>query len=107
VIGVDPSPVMLRVARVLTRSSGTVRYARGTAEALPLADRSVSVLWTIASVHHWTDLDAALDEARRVLSPGGRLVAIERRAQLGARGHASHGWIDEQATAFAHLCQEH
>jgi ubiquinone/menaquinone biosynthesis C-methylase UbiE len=107
VIGVDPAPVMLRVARVLTRSSDTVRYARGTAEALPLPDRSVSVLWTIASVHHWTDLDAALDEARRVLGPGGRLVAIERRSQPGARGHASHGWTDEQATAFAHRCQEH
>ena len=30
VIGVDPAPVMLRVARILTRSSETVRYATGT-----------------------------------------------------------------------------
>lgn len=106
-IGVDPAPVMLRVARVLTRSSGTVRYASGTAEALPVPDRSVTVLWTIASVHHWADLDAALSEATRVLRPGGRLVAIERRSQPGARGHASHGWTDEQAGTFSALCEQH
>jgi ubiquinone/menaquinone biosynthesis C-methylase UbiE len=107
VIGVDPAPVMLRVARILTRPSESVRYARGSAESLPLPDGSVSVLWTIASVHHWADLDAALGEAKRVLGPPGRLVAIERRTRAGARGHASHGWTDEQATAFAELCLEH
>lgn len=107
VIGVDPAPVMLRVARILTRSSGTVRYAQGGAESLPLPDGSVSVLWTIASVHHWADLDAALGEAKRVLSPGGCFVAIERRTRSGVRGHASHGWTDEQASAFAELCQQH
>jgi ubiquinone/menaquinone biosynthesis C-methylase UbiE len=107
VIGVDPAPVMLRVARILTRSSETVRYANGTAEALPVPDQSVSVLWTIASVHHWADLDAALAEATRVLRPGGRLVAIERRTRPGAQGHASHGWTDEQAKAFADLCHQH
>ena len=72
-----------------------------------MPDGSVSVLWTIASVHHWADLDAALAEAKRVLSPAGRLVAIERRTRAGAHGHASHGWTDQQATAFADLCQEH
>jgi ubiquinone/menaquinone biosynthesis C-methylase UbiE len=107
VIGVDPAPVMLRLARTLTRRSETVRYARGSAESLPLPDGSVSVLWTIASVHHWADLVAALEEAKRVLNPGARLVAIERRTNAGARGHASHGWTDEQATSFANQCQEH
>jgi ubiquinone/menaquinone biosynthesis C-methylase UbiE len=107
VIGVDPAPVMLRVARILTTSSETVRYDTGTAEALPLPDGSVSVLWTIASVHHWADLDAALGEARRVLSPAGRLVAIERHTGPGGRGPASHGWTAEQARTFAYLCQQH
>jgi ubiquinone/menaquinone biosynthesis C-methylase UbiE len=104
VIGVDPAPVMLRVARRLTRPSSTVRFVEGSAEVLPLPDASVSVLWSIASVHHWADLDAGLREARRVLKPGGRLVAIERRTRSGARGLASHGWTDEQASAFANHC---
>jgi ubiquinone/menaquinone biosynthesis C-methylase UbiE len=105
--GVDPAPVMLRVARLLTRSTERVRYLAGAAETLPLPDGSVSVVWTIASVHHWADLDTALHEARRVLRPGGRLVAVERGTQPGARGHASHGWTDEQARAFGERCLQH
>jgi ubiquinone/menaquinone biosynthesis C-methylase UbiE len=108
VVGVDPAPVMLRVARLLTRrSTHAVRYAEGSAEALPLPDSSVSVAWSIASVHHWADLDAGLHEARRVLKPGGRLVAIERLTRPGARGLASHGWTPEQASAFADRCLAH
>jgi ubiquinone/menaquinone biosynthesis C-methylase UbiE len=106
-IGVDPAPVMLRVACLLTRPSDTVRFVGGSAEALPLPDASASVVWSIASVHHWVDLDAGLREARRVLMPGGQLVAIERRTRAGARGLASHGWSDQQARAFADHCRAH
>ena len=107
VTGVDPAPVMLRVARLLTPRSIDVRYLEGAAEALPVPEASASVAWSIATVHHWTDLDAGLREARRVLRPGSRLVAIERRTEAGARGHASHGWTDGQAEAFAECCRSH
>jgi ubiquinone/menaquinone biosynthesis C-methylase UbiE len=107
VTGVDPAPIMLRVARLLTRRSEKVRYVEGAAEALPAADDSASVVWSIATVHHWADLDAGLREARRVLRSGGRLVAIERRTRPGARGHAGHGWTDSQAEAFTDRCREH
>jgi ubiquinone/menaquinone biosynthesis C-methylase UbiE len=108
VVGVDPAPVMLQFARLLTRRSrGAVRYAEGSAEALPLPDSSVSVAWSIACVHHWSDVDAGLGEARRVLKPGGRLVAIERLTRPGATGLGSHGWTPEQASAFADRCLAH
>jgi ubiquinone/menaquinone biosynthesis C-methylase UbiE len=100
--------VMLRLARFLTRRSApAVRYAEGSAEALPLPDSSVSVAWSIACVHHWADLDTGLQEARRALKPGGRLVAIERLTRPGATGLASHGWTPEQASAFADRCRAH
>lgn len=107
VIGVDPAPVMLRVARLLSRRSENVRYVEGAAEAVPAADGSASVMWSIATVHHWADVDAGLREARRVIRGGGRLVALERRTRSGARGHASHGWTDSQAEAFAACCRDH
>ena len=106
VTGVDPAPVMLRVARLLTRRRTKVRYLKGAAEAIPLPGGSVSVVWSIATVHHWSDIDAGIRELRRVLLPGGHLVAMERTTQRGARGHQSHGWTDDQATAFADRCRE-
>jgi ubiquinone/menaquinone biosynthesis C-methylase UbiE len=106
VTGVDPAPVMLRVARLLTRRKGRVRYVAGTAEAIPLPEACASVVWSIATVHHWSDVDAGLQEIRRVLRPGGRLVAMERQTQRGARGHASHGWTVEQASTFMDRCRQ-
>jgi ubiquinone/menaquinone biosynthesis C-methylase UbiE len=106
VTGVDPAPLMLRVARLLTRRSAPVRYIEGVAEALPLADDCTTIAWSIASLHHWADIDAGLCEVRRIVRSGGRFVAIEHRAQSGARGPASHGWTDAQADAFADRCSE-
>jgi ubiquinone/menaquinone biosynthesis C-methylase UbiE len=107
VTGVDPAPIMLRTARLLTSRSAKARYAKGTAEDIPLSEGSASVVWSIATVHHWSDIEFGLREVRRVLLPGGRLVALERRVEPGARGHGSHGWSDGQATAFADRCREH
>ena len=105
VTGVDPAPVMLRTARLLTPRSAKVRFVEGAAEDIPLSVGSASIVWSIATVHHWLDIDAGLREVRRVLIPQGRLVAMERRVQPGARGHGSHGWTDQQATSFADRCR--
>ena len=104
VVAVDPAPVMLRVARTLTRGK-KVDYRQGTAEQLPVDDASANCAWSIACVHHWQDVDAGLQEARRVLTSSGSFVAIERQREPGARGHASHGWTVEQADAFADRCR--
>lgn len=112
-VGVDPAPVMLRVARLVglaglvglfARAAHRPRFVEGRAEAIPLPDASATVVWSVACVHHWADLDDGLAEIRRVLVPGGRLVAIERHCEPGATGLASHGWTDAQAAAFADRC---
>jgi ubiquinone/menaquinone biosynthesis C-methylase UbiE len=99
-IGVDPAPVMRRIARVLTRSRA-VKYVAGTAEDVPLADASADVVWSIATIHHWADVDQGLREVRRVLRAGGRFVGLEARSTPGATGYGSHGWTAEQVKAFA------
>jgi ubiquinone/menaquinone biosynthesis C-methylase UbiE len=105
VTGVDPSQPMLRVARLVSRGRSTVAWAEGGAEALPVADGSATVVWALATVHHWRDVDAGLAEVCRVLAPGGRLLVVERQSPPDARGFASHGWTTEQAQAFAALCR--
>ena len=105
VIAVDPAPVMLRTARALDRGRG-VDLRSGAAEALPVDDGWATAVWTLASVHHWPDVFGGVAEALRVLAPGGRFLAVERRVEAGASGHASHGWRDEQAVSFARRCEE-
>lgn len=105
VTGVDPATLMLRLARTLTRDPARITWVQGSAENLPLPNDSATVAWSAATVHHWADVTAGLAEVRRVLCPGGRFLAIERRVQPGATGLASHGWTDQQAASFAEHCR--
>jgi ubiquinone/menaquinone biosynthesis C-methylase UbiE len=101
--GVDPSPLMLRLARQISgirRTSG-VSWRQGRAEELPVPDAQATVAWAISSAHHWNDLTAGLGEARRVLAPAGRLFIAERLVKAGARGHAAHGLSTDQAEELA------
>ncbi|MBP2453054.1 class I SAM-dependent methyltransferase [Mycolicibacterium lutetiense] len=105
VTGVDPSSTMLRIARLITPSRAPITWSEGTAETLPATEGSATVVWALATVHHWQDVGKAVAEARRVLAPGGRLIAIERQSPDGATGLASHGWTRQQAESFATLCR--
>jgi SAM-dependent methyltransferase len=51
-----------------------VLYARAAAEAAPLADRTLDLI-TASQALHWFDLDRFYAEVRRVLAPGGAIVA--------------------------------
>ena len=68
VIAVEPIPEM----RALI---GVAEAIDGTAEAIPLPDRSASLV-TVAQAFHWFDLDRALPEIHRVLRPGGALALV-------------------------------
>lgn len=105
VTGVDPATVMLRTARKSDRKHA-VTWKQGVAEALPLPDRSQDIAWSLSTVHHWPDITGGLSEVRRVLKPGGRFLATERRVKPDATGLASHGWTTPQAERFAEMCEE-
>jgi SAM-dependent methyltransferase len=105
VVGVDPAPMMLRLAGAVTRGQPSITWSQGTAEALPLADGWATVAWSLRTVHHWKDVTAGLAEVRRVLAPAGRFLVMERRVQPGATGLASHGWTEPQAESFQAQCR--
>jgi SAM-dependent methyltransferase len=73
VIGVDPEPRMVAVARQSVPD--TVELLEGAAEALPLGGGSCerAVLWLVS---HLVDRPAAFAELHRVLEPGGRLAIV-------------------------------
>jgi len=76
-VGVDAVPAMVVWAR---RSTG-LPYAVGSAEALPVADRSVDLV-TVSSGVHWFPPARFAAEAARVLRPAGALLLYEH---AGAR----------------------
>ena len=86
VIGVDPSPGLLRIAAEASRSGAPeTEFIEGTAERLPLEDRSVDcavVSWTLCSV---SDPRQALSEIRRVLKPDGIFSFVEHGLAPEAR----------------------
>jgi SAM-dependent methyltransferase len=77
-IGVDPSAEELGRARERPSVAGE-RYVEGIAERLPFSGATADVITFINSLHHVPEqaLDAALDEAVRVLKPGGILYVQE------------------------------
>ena len=70
VVATEPSAAQVAAREAHDR----VRWARATAEAAPLAGRSMD-LATVAQALHWLDRDAYYAEARRVLRPGGVVAA--------------------------------
>ncbi|HSA56610.1 MAG TPA: methyltransferase domain-containing protein [Gemmatimonadaceae bacterium] len=84
VTGIDPSMKMLEQARAKP-CTARVRYERASAEALPLADGSVDVVFMSMSFHHFTDPIRAARECRRVLREGGTaFVRTGTREQIPA-----------------------
>lgn len=59
------------------RSLGNLATRQGAAESLPFADASFDLVVSRYSAHHWSDLNAALSEARRVLSRGSRVIFMD------------------------------
>ena len=81
-LGVDSSAAMLARAR-----DRGVAAIQGVAEAVPLRDDSVSAVLLVTTICFVDDVARTLNEARRVLAPGGTLVIgfVARESPLGER----------------------
>ena len=69
VVGLDASRGMLRT----TAAGCGIQYSCGLAESLPFGNQSFDLL-SVGCAIHWFDQEAFLDEASRLLRPGGWLV---------------------------------
>lgn len=86
-VGLDVSANMLRMAARRKAAPGLVRAG---AEGLPFAPSSFDAVVSGFALRNFSDLAAALDEAARVLRPGGRMALLEVDTPSRALLRAGH-----------------
>jgi ubiquinone/menaquinone biosynthesis C-methylase UbiE len=89
VTGLDLTAEMLDEARKVATARGVenVEWVLGDAEEVPFKEGSFDLWISRAAPHHFHHLARSLEEARRVLKPGGRVVVIDSSGPKEARDH--------------------
>jgi len=76
-VGVDPTPAQLETARRMQRETGIeFPLVEAAAESVPLPDSSFDLALSEYGASLWAVPERWLDEAARLLRPGGRLVFL-------------------------------
>ncbi len=101
-LGIDRSPEMLRLARVKLAEAGLdgAELRQGDMYALPLPSGSAETVIIHQVLHYAQSPAAAVAEAARLLTPGGRLLIVDfashEREELRVRdAHVRLGFADE------------
>jgi ubiquinone/menaquinone biosynthesis C-methylase UbiE len=101
VLGLDPSPKLLEMAREAgRRASIPLELVESSAEDIPIEDRNIDTVvttWTLCSI---PEAQHALEDMRRVLKPGGRLLFVEHGRAPEPR---VQWWQDHLTPAWKHL----
>jgi ubiquinone/menaquinone biosynthesis C-methylase UbiE len=85
VFGLDFSDAMVKTASKLNKNSieqGRVQIAQGEVEKIPFNDRMFDKIFTVNTIYFWSDPILGLQEIKRVLKPGGRLVITFRSKDI-------------------------
>ena len=105
---IDNSPRMVEVGTELARKNGlaNLAYKLGDIENVPLPDRSVDLAILSQALHHANHPQTAVNEASRILRPGGQLVVLDLKEHafekarelyadvwLGFKESALHGFL--------------
>jgi ubiquinone/menaquinone biosynthesis C-methylase UbiE len=107
VIAVDPMPYMrgiLRLRRGWQRHRAAIRIVDGAAESIPVEDGSVDALWTVNTIHHWTERDGASRELARVMKTRGRLLLVDE--DFDDPSHPEHRRVRETHGDHAHRFEQ-
>ena len=100
VVGVDPSPVMRRMASrrcAAAVASGRVDPRSGSATDTGVGDGSFDHVVSVNNVPFWGDIPAGFAELHRVLRPGGTAVVAFHSGAGGSRRARRIGLPEEAA----------
>lgn len=93
VFGIDASPEMIARASKKAKKAGVeVDFKNALVESLPFSDAQFDVVLSTLMLHHLPGKlrSQCAAEARRVLRPGGRLLAIDFGTSPGTKGMVAH-----------------
>jgi len=105
---IDNSPRMVEVGTELAAKNGlsNLAYKLGDIEAVPLANGSVDLAILSQALHHAQHPQKAIDEAHRILRPGGQVLILDLKSHtfekarelyadvwLGFKENALHGFL--------------
>jgi len=101
VVAVDGSAAMLQAARKRLHAFPNVDLRRGDLESLPIDGDRLDVATLMLVLHHVPEPAQALNEAARVVKPGGRVLIVdmlphERENYRQQMGHVWLGFSEEQ-----------
>ncbi len=110
-VGLDLSPVSLKLARQNAESNGSLPpLLNGDAELLPFADQTFDLVYSWGVLHHTPDTERAVSEVHRVLRPGGecRVMLYHRRSLLGLQCYLRYGLAGfRPLTSLSELIEAH
>ncbi len=105
---IDNSPKMVEVGTELAKKNGlaNLSYKLGDIEQVPLPDKSVDLAILSQALHHATHPQSAVNEAHRILKPGGQVLVLDLKEHdfekardlygdlwLGFKESALHGFL--------------
>ena len=101
---IDNSPRMVEVGLALARKNGlaNLAYKLGDIEQVPLTDASVDLAILSQALHHAQHPQSAVNEAARILRPGGQLLILDLKAHTFARARELYAdvWLGFKESAL-------
>ncbi|MBL9216622.1 MAG: metalloregulator ArsR/SmtB family transcription factor [Opitutaceae bacterium] len=101
---IDNSPRMVEVGTELARKNGlaNLTYKLGDIEQVPLPDRSVDLAILSQALHHATHPQTAVNEAARILKPGGQLLVLDLKEHAYEKAREQFGdlWLGFKENAL-------
>ena len=101
---IDNSPRMVEVGTELAKKNGlaNLTYKLGDIEQVPLPDRSVDLAILSQALHHANHPQTAVNEAHRILCPGGQIIVLDLKEHSFEKARELYGdvWLGFKESAL-------